>query len=162
MNIEKPRVTSRRREFLAVVGSALPALWAMPRICLAQDKTGFPDGYDAVQAAPDSHRVIFENGLVRVLIVTVPAPGKTEPMHHHRWPIFFLDGDTGGATPHVRYHRPDGSVRDEPSVARPPQQGRWSIQWMKPEPMHAIQVFDRPERALAEPPLLRVEIKCVA
>ena len=97
MNIEKPRVTSRRREFLAVVGSALPALWAMPRICLAQDKAGFPDGYDAVQAAPDSHRVIFENSLVRVLIVTVPAPGKTEPMHHHRWPSFFLDGDTGGS-----------------------------------------------------------------
>lgn len=162
MNIENPRVTSRRREFLAFVGSALPVLWATPRICLAQDKAGFPDGYDAVQAAPDSHSVIFENSLVRVLIVTVPAPGKTEPMHHHRWPSFFLDWDTGGGTPHVRYHRPDGSVRDEPSVSRPAQQGRWNIQWMKPEPMHAIEVIDRPISAPGEPPLLRVEIKCGA
>src|SRR5579863_10201198 len=78
----------------------------------AQDKSGFPDGYDAVQAAPNSHRVIFENSLVRVLEVTMPPPGKTEPMHHHRWPSFFLDWDTGGRPPHVRYHRADGSVAD--------------------------------------------------
>jgi len=37
-----------------------------------QDKSGFPDGFDAVQAAPNSHRVVFENEFVRVLEVTVP------------------------------------------------------------------------------------------
>lgn len=34
-----------------------------------QDKSEFPDGYDAMQVAPNSHRVVFENALVRVLEV---------------------------------------------------------------------------------------------
>lgn len=83
-----------------------------------QDKSDFPDGFDAVQAAPNSHKVIFENEFVRVLEVTVPPAGTTEPMHHHRWPSFFLDWDTGGGRPHIRYHRPDGSVRKQPWYGR--------------------------------------------
>jgi len=149
-----------RRQFPRTIGSALPIFAATGQISLAQDKSGFPDGYDAVQAAPDSHKVIFENKLVRVLEVTVPPPGKTEPMHHHRWPGFFLDWDAGSKTPHVRYHRPDDTVREEPSVPRPVHPGKWRIQWMNPEPMHAIEVVDKPERTPSEPALLRVEIKC--
>jgi hypothetical protein len=85
------------------LGSVFSAFIAYPSIAYPQDKSGFPDGYDAVQAAPNSHKVIFENAFVRVLEVFVPAPGTTEPMHHHRWPSFFLDWDTGDKTPHVRY-----------------------------------------------------------
>jgi len=151
-----------RRRFLAVVGFALPVLLAYSPVTQAQDKSGFPDGFDAVQAAPNSHKVIFEGGLVRVLEVTVPPSGATEPMHHHRWPSFFLSWDTGGKTPHVRYLRPDGSAQDQPSISKPVHPGKWSIDWMKPEPMHAIQVVERPERAATDPPLLRVEIKCGA
>ncbi len=128
-----------------------------------QDKSGFPDGYDAVQAAPNSHKVIFENEFVRVLEVTMPPPGSTEPMHHHRWPGFFLDWDTGGGAPHVRYHTADGKVRDTPSDDAPRHPGKWDIQWMKPEPMHAIEVVDAPASAApvhGDPPLLRIEIKC--
>ena len=151
-----------RRGSLIALATFFPTLIGCPALIYEQDKSGFPDGYDAVQVAPNSHKVIFENSLVRVLEVTVPPSSTTEPMHHHRWPSFFLNWDTGGKTPHVRYLRPDGSVRDEPSVNQPVNAGSWSIQWMKPEPMHAIQVVDRPEKALAEPPLLRVEIKCAA
>jgi hypothetical protein len=79
-----------RRRFLAAIGSALPVFLANPRIAHSQSRTGFPDGFDSVQAAPNSHKVIFENALVRVLVVTVPPPGTTEPMHHHGWPSFFL------------------------------------------------------------------------
>jgi hypothetical protein len=128
-----------------------------------QDKSDFPYGYDAVQAAPNTHKVIFENALVRVLEVTVPAPGTTIPMHHHRSPSFFLSWDTGGATPHIRYHRPDGSVRDIPSRDQPVHPGSWSVQWMKPEPMHAIEVVDKPKSMSALPNAptdLRIEIKC--
>jgi hypothetical protein len=125
----------------------------------AQDKSGFPDGYDAVQAAPNSHRVIFENAFVRVLEVTMPPPGKTEPMHHHRWPSFFLDWDTGGASPHVRYHRGDGTVVDQPSQPSPTQAGHWVVQWMKPEPMHAIETIALPQNS-DERGEIRVEIKC--
>lgn len=159
-NIPQVRTSSRRR-ILAAFSSMIPAFAAFPRLAFSQDKAGFPDGYDAVQTAPASHRVIFENALVRVLEVTVPMPGTTEPMHHHRWPSFFLAWDTGGKTPHVHYIRPDGSVRDEPSVNTPVHPGKWSIGWMKPEPMHAIQVLDRPEKSPTEPPLLRIEIKCL-
>jgi hypothetical protein len=128
-----------------------------------QDKSGFPDGFDAVQVAPNSHKVIFENEFVRVLEVTVPPPGTTEPMHHHRWPSFFLDWDTGGETPHIRYHRPDGSVRDSPSTEEPTHPGTWSVHWMKPEPMHAIEVVGKSKSVATPPegpPLLRIEIKC--
>jgi hypothetical protein len=57
------------------LGSVFPAFIACPSFASQQDKSGFPDGYDAVQAAPNSHKVIFENSLVRALEVTVPAPG---------------------------------------------------------------------------------------
>ena len=32
----------------------------------AQDRTLFPDGFDGVLAAPNSHKVVFENAFVRV------------------------------------------------------------------------------------------------
>ena len=127
-----------------------------------QDKSGFPDGYNAVQAAPGSHRVIFENEFVRVLEVTVPPAGSTVPMHHHRWPSFLLSWDTGGKTPHIRYHRADGSVTDQPSRDEPVHPCVWSVGWMKPEPMHAIEVVDNPAAAAtlpSGPSDLRIEIK---
>ena len=148
-----------RRRVLMALGSLAPALIAFHR-ATGQDQSGFPDGYDAVQAAPGSHRVIFENAAVRVLEVTMPPAGKTEPMHHHRWPSFFLSWDTGGKTPHIRYLRPDGSVREQTSANQPVHPGKWTINWMKPEPMHAIQTVEHPETASTEPSLLRIEIKC--
>jgi len=135
------------------------SLFAWHFYAYGQNKADFPEGYDAPQAAPNSHKVIFENALVRVLEVTVPPAGTTEPMHHHRWPSFFLSWDTGGTTPHVRYHRGDGSVTDQPSRTEPEHPGVWRIQWMKPEPMHAIETVENARRAPG-PPLLRVEIKC--
>ena len=127
----------------------------------SQDKSAFPDGYDAMQSAPGSHKVIFENEFVRILEVTVPPSGSTIPMHHHRWPSFFLSWDTGGKSPHIRYHRADGSVSDQPSLNDPNHPGSWSIGWMKPEPMHSIEVVDNPESPSAKGPSdLRIEIKC--
>lgn len=143
---------------MALAVPALLALGAWQIRAAPQDGSGFPAGFDAVQVAPGSHKVIFENALVRVLEVTIPPSGKTEPMHHHRWPGFFLSWDTGGKTPHIRYHRPDGSVRDSPSVSEPVVAGHWSVRWMKPEPMHAIEAVDYTTPPGA-PPLLRVEIK---
>ena len=40
---------------------------------------------DAVVAAPDHHKVIFENDRVRVLDAKVER-GDTVPLHAHRWP----------------------------------------------------------------------------
>jgi hypothetical protein len=118
-------------------------------------ENGFPEGYDAVKAAPNSHRVVFENSIVRVLEVTIPPAGESEPMHHHRWPSFFVDWDIGGKTNHLRYHRPDGSVRDIPAVDTPKHPGRWRVRWLEPEPMHAIETIEKNNDATD----LRVEIK---
>jgi quercetin dioxygenase-like cupin family protein len=40
---------------------------------------------DALAAAPQHHKVLFENDKVRVLEVNV-APGVREPLHAHRYP----------------------------------------------------------------------------
>jgi hypothetical protein len=161
---EEPAMKRDQIRFKRVlIFGSLMLLCAWRFYAFGQDKSAFPDGYDAVQAAPNSHKVIFENAFVRVLEVTVPRAGTTIPMHHHHWPSFFLDWDTGGATPHVRYHRPDGSVKDIPSQEFPPHPGTWSVHWMKPEPMHAIEVVEKPESAATlpnAPPSLRIEIKC--
>jgi hypothetical protein len=145
---------------LVLCAVALPSRY----LCLhGQAKAEFPDGYDAVQAAPDTHKVIFENEFVRVLEVTVPAAGKTIPMHHHRWPGFFLDWDTGGGSSHIRYRRLDGTVRDIPAKEAPRHAGVWHVGWMKPEPMHSIEVVSKSESATQrseDPTELRVEIKC--
>lgn len=46
---------------------------------------------DAVAAAPQNHKVLFENEKLRVLEVILHS-GEEEPTHHHRWPaIFVLD-----------------------------------------------------------------------
>lgn len=140
----------------AALGIAALCAWRVQ--AWASDDAGFPDGYDAVLAAPDSHKVIFENALVRVLEVTVPPDGQTEPMHHHRWPSFFLDWDTGGKSPHIRYHQPGGIVRDSPGSEQPVHPGHWSVHWLKPEPMHAIESVENHHQP-GDLPLLRVEIK---
>ena len=54
---------------------------------------------DAVVAAPDHHKVIFENDKLRVLEVTL-EPDDEEPLHHHRWPsVFVLDSIHGSDKP---------------------------------------------------------------
>jgi hypothetical protein len=40
---------------------------------------------DALTAAPQNHRLLFENETVRVLDTFV-RPGQTVPLHTHRWP----------------------------------------------------------------------------
>ena len=153
---------SRRLLFAALVlcAVALPSRYFYIH---GQGKADFPDGYDALQAAPDSHKVIFENAFVRVLEVTIPAAGQIIPMHHHRWPSFFLDWDTGGGSPYIRYRQPNGTVRDIPAREEPRHPGAWHVGWMKPEPMHSIEVVSKSESAMQrseDPTGLRIEIKC--
>ena len=66
------------------------------------DPSQWDPEFDAVAAAPDHHKVIFENDALRVLEVTV-EPNDEEPLHHHRWPsVFVLDsihGDVHDVSP---------------------------------------------------------------
>lgn len=132
-------------------------------LCLpAQQPQDFPSGFDALQAAPASHKLLFENAFVRVLEVDLPKPGDSVPMHHHRWPSLAIVWDTGGGSPHIRYHRLGQPVRDIPSTAAPSHPGLWTLHWMQPEPMHSIEVVSWPSDPAAhaaDPPELRVEFK---
>jgi len=53
------------------------------------------DSLDAVKAAPQSHKVLFENDKIRILEVTL-EPYAFEPIHTHRFPsvMFGPDNDT--------------------------------------------------------------------
>ncbi len=63
----------------------------------------FPIALDGPIAAPEHHKVIFENDRVRVVDFRV-KPGDTVPLHTHRWPTVnyfiklseFLSYDSGG------------------------------------------------------------------
>ena len=56
------------------------------------------DSTDAVSAAPDHHKVILENDMVRVLEATVPLHSK-EPPHTHPWPSVFFEQTSGKDEP---------------------------------------------------------------
>jgi hypothetical protein len=157
MNEPKCFLQIRKRRVLLATSTLLIGLFILHFTVYGQDKSGFPDGFDAVQAAPKSHKVIFENAFVRVLEVSV-SPNTTVPMHHHRWASLLVSWDTGGRSPHVRYHSEDGSVKDIPSTSVPPHPGTWAVAWMKPEPMHSVEILEAPDSK--GPPDLRVEIKC--
>jgi hypothetical protein len=146
----------RKRRVLLATSVLLLGFFILHFTVYGQDKSSFPDGFDAVQAAPKSHKVIFENAFVRVLEVSV-SPNTTVPMHHHRWPSLLVSWDTGGRSPHVRYHRADGTVKDIPSTEAPIHPGIWAVNWMKPEPTHSVEILDAP----VGNPDLRVEIKCL-
>ena len=62
---------------------------------------------EATSAAPDNHKILFENEEVRVLEVTV-LPGKSEQLHVHRYPsVIYVD-----SSPHLIEHLQDGTSRD--------------------------------------------------
>ena len=55
----------------------------------AQAYDGEAIDFDAVAAAPDSHKVLFETDAVRVLRVEI-APGAPEPVHEHAYPSIMI------------------------------------------------------------------------
>ena len=63
--------SSRRRRALGIAIAV--TLCVAFRFATQKDKGDFPDGYDALQTAPETHKVIFENSLVRVLEVSIPT-----------------------------------------------------------------------------------------
>ena len=89
-----PHILGKPSAIAIVAFSVLSTLAIAATLCFGQDKTQFPEGFDAVQVAPDNHKVLFENAFVRVLELSLP-PGTKEPMHHHRWPSIFLKLDSG-------------------------------------------------------------------
>lgn len=64
---------------------------------------------DALAAAPQNHKLLFENDEVRVLEVTV-RPGVREPLHAHRYPsvLYYI------SAAHMKEHSPGITPIDHP------------------------------------------------
>jgi len=50
----------------------------------AEAKWTWPDSLDALKAAPENHKIVFEDSNVRILQVLLDGR-KAEPIHTHRW-----------------------------------------------------------------------------
>ena len=70
---------------LAILLIAGPVAQSQNETKRSKEACPWPADLDAVQAAPENHKVIFENEHVRVLEVTIAPHGK-EPIHVHCWP----------------------------------------------------------------------------
>lgn len=49
-----------------------------------ESATVYPESFDGPVAAPDHHKVVFEDERVRIVELRV-KPGETVPVHTHRW-----------------------------------------------------------------------------
>jgi beta-alanine degradation protein BauB len=84
--VQNARICGEMTAFQEVIVSRKPVILAAAAMLIAL--TAFvgtqskDDPLDAVRAAPDTHKVAFENAIVRVLDVHVP-PGSIEKRHRH-------------------------------------------------------------------------------
>jgi len=74
----------KRLANVVLVVGALSAGFLLGQPTTNFDKWWTPEN-DALAAAPQNHKLLFENDEVRVLEVTV-QPGIREPLHAHRYP----------------------------------------------------------------------------
>jgi hypothetical protein len=93
----------------------------------------WPNSLDAVIAAPDHHKLLFENELVRVLEVRI-APGDLVPVHTHRWPASIY------VAKHSDFLRrdADGNLLLDSRKLGPPQ-SKPVAQWTPPLPPHSVE-----------------------
>jgi hypothetical protein len=96
---------------------------------------GWPwaDELDALRAAGEFHRLIFENERVRVLEVRI-GPGKKVPVHTHRWPSVVY---TQSWSDFVRRDG-EGNVTFDSRRAGG-QSAMPEAQWLGPLPPHSVE-----------------------
>ena len=92
----------------------------------------WPDALDALTAAPQNHRLLFENEAVRVLD-TVVRPGQVVPLHTHKWPCtnYLLSWSD-----FVRRDAEGSVLLDSRTIARP---SEGSAFWSSPLPAHTLE-----------------------
>jgi hypothetical protein len=106
---------------------------------VAADAWTHPDSLDALAAAPESHRLLLENDLVRVLETAI-APGYVTPLHTHRWPGCLYVLSFG----HFVRRDGNGSVLvDSRAGGGLPQPG--TALWSGPLPPHTLENVDTTE-----------------
>jgi hypothetical protein len=95
----------------------------------------WPEAMDALQAAPDSHRLLLENDRVRVLDVVI-EPGAREPEHTHRAESVMIIDELA----RIRYYQGDALVFESQARSESPPGVR--VRWMEPEGPHSVENID--------------------
>ena len=103
---------------------------------------------DALIAAPEHHRLLYENDRVRVLEVRIPS-GQRVPMHTHRWPAV-LHLQTWSE--HLRRDETGKVVYDSRDAQPLPEIP--AVVWCEPLPPHSVENIGN-----AELLVLSVELK---
>lgn len=93
----------------------------------------WPDSLDALVAAPDHHKLLFENDRVRVVETRIP-PGAFVPVHTHRWPsaIYVVK-----QSDFLRRDADGNQLFDSRTVGPPP--SKPTVQWTPPLPPHSVE-----------------------
>ncbi|WGK65850.1 nuclear transport factor 2 family protein [Croceiramulus getboli] len=92
----------------------------------------WPEELDAVNGAPDNHKILLENDQVRVLDVTL-APNEVENLHHHRWPSVLYIMQAGEFTDQDAEGNFIMDSRELPEPLQFP-----LTMWKKPEAPHTV------------------------
>ena len=93
----------------------------------------WPDSLDAVIAAPNHHKLLFENELVRVLEVRI-QPGDIVPVHTHRWPASIY---VAKQTDFLRRDGDGDLLFDSRTMG--PRPAKPVAQWTPPLPPHSVE-----------------------
>ena len=98
-----------------------------------QNSHKWPDELDALIAAPQHHKLLFENEFVRVLDTHI-APGETTNIHTHQWPasLYILSWSD-----FIRYDADGKVVVDSRTLASVPEPG--AVLWSGPLAAHTLQ-----------------------
>jgi len=100
---------------VVVLVASLSSAFLLGKNSSSFDKWWTPEN-DALAAAPQNHRLLFENEQVRVIEVSV-RPGVREPLHAHRYPsvLYYVSAAhmeeySPGLAAIDRGHKEDGAV----------------------------------------------------
>jgi hypothetical protein len=104
-----------------------------PDMTVASERWPWPSSLDALIAAPQHHRLLYENARVRVLEVRIPR-GETVPVHTHNWPaVLHLQS----WSEYVRRNQAGKITFDSRKAGPPPKIP--SVVWCEPLPPHSVE-----------------------
>jgi mannose-6-phosphate isomerase-like protein (cupin superfamily) len=92
----------------------------------------WPSELDALAAAPENHKLLFENDSVRVLD-TIIQPGQTTPLHTHQWPAAIYAISVGDF---IRRDENGSVILDSRNVPSP---SPGAALWIPPLPPHTLE-----------------------
>ena len=93
----------------------------------------WPEELDALVAAPQHHKLLFENAFVRVIDTLIP-PGEITNLHTHRWPasLYIISWSN-----FIRYDDQSNIVLDSRKLSQIPSPS--TAIWSDPLSPHALE-----------------------